>query len=404
MTDAVIPIPVSGGLSGLGQDAAGLNSILGLLFGNKTNTTTNIGGTTTTEGNIVDPAVITETIRSMLEGNGSTSGLASLLSAQTAAGGYGGNTANLQVNDLVSRIAGAVAKVTATNVKTTSGSTNSTTTGTDGKAKDAAALAALMAALKGMSKGSGKDSGGKGGGGGGGSGNSNSPTNMSENKDQAANLANGLTDTMKEIETEPEGPTPSDAQVMENILNDTPAPPDVQFDDVNSGDGNEFDSGDYTGGEIPDTGDTGDGGGDNTSEGGDTGDNSGDGGDDSGDFTGDDGEDLGGDDGGCYITTAVVHASGLPDNCIQLEIMRKWRDSWMNSQHPEAIMRYYDTAPKAVTKINSRSDSKELYSYLYVTYILPTICYIIFLEPVEAYKKYTAMLDWIQEFVVGKEN
>lgn len=388
MPDPVIPIPVSGGLSGLGQDAAGLNSLLGLLFGNKTTTNQNIGGSTTTEQNIVDPSVIADTVRGLMEGNG---GLASILSGQAAAGGYGGNTAGLQINDLVARITGAVAKVTATNVKTNSGSTNSSTTGTDGKAKETAALAALAAALKGMSKGSsgGKDSGGKGGGGGAGGNKDSNPTDQSENKNSAENFAKDITDNAKEIETEPEGPQPSQEQVTENLLNDTPAPPDVQFDEStlppedNSDNGNSGDNNSGSG-DNGDSGDTGD---------------SGNSGDDSSDLGGENTGDYGGDggDGGCFITTAVTASRNLPDDCAELEILRAYRDNWLKFHHPEGIKMYYESAPVLVEKINARADSKEFYNSLYSNYIIPAITLILLLDPVEAYNKYREMVVFVHK-------
>jgi hypothetical protein len=61
--------------------------------------------------------------------------------------------------------------------------------------------------------------------------------------------------------------------------------------------------------------------------------------------------------GGCFITTAVCKYSGLPDDCSLLQIMRAWRDSWMqeNDKRRAMVEHYYIVAPDYVERIGALS-------------------------------------------------
>jgi len=70
--------------------------------------------------------------------------------------------------------------------------------------------------------------------------------------------------------------------------------------------------------------------------------------------------------GGCYITTAICEASGKPDDCYELTMMRKFRDEWLAKQ-PDGyylINDYYETAPKIVAAIDSLRERSSIYDYL----------------------------------------
>ena len=70
--------------------------------------------------------------------------------------------------------------------------------------------------------------------------------------------------------------------------------------------------------------------------------------------------------GGCYITTAICEASGKPDDCYELTMMRKFRDQWLAKQ-PDGyylINDYYETAPKIVAAIDSLRERSSIYNYL----------------------------------------
>lgn len=62
--------------------------------------------------------------------------------------------------------------------------------------------------------------------------------------------------------------------------------------------------------------------------------------------------------GGCFITTACVEAAGLPDDCFELQILRKFRDEYVRLlPDGEVILKaYYSKAP-GIVKAISQSDS-----------------------------------------------
>ena len=51
---------------------------------------------------------------------------------------------------------------------------------------------------------------------------------------------------------------------------------------------------------------------------------------------------------GCYITSACVRARGLPDDCLEMETLRAFRDGYLASQPGgrEDIEEYYAKAPQ----------------------------------------------------------
>ena len=71
--------------------------------------------------------------------------------------------------------------------------------------------------------------------------------------------------------------------------------------------------------------------------------------------------------GGCYLTSACINAKNLADNCLDLAVLRDFRDNWLSKQ-PEGqneIAKYYSIAPKIVDAINDRSDANDLWSGIY---------------------------------------
>jgi len=65
----------------------------------------------------------------------------------------------------------------------------------------------------------------------------------------------------------------------------------------------------------------------------------------------------GGSSGGCFLTTACVTAQGLPDNCLELETLRAFRDGYVARQPggKALIKEYYRIAPGIVAAIEARS-------------------------------------------------
>ena len=71
--------------------------------------------------------------------------------------------------------------------------------------------------------------------------------------------------------------------------------------------------------------------------------------------------------GGCFVTTACVSHKGLPDNCIELTVLRNLRNNvLLNSEEGKQLIKeYYATAPLIVEAVNQSPQSKELLDHTY---------------------------------------
>lgn len=100
------------------------------------------------------------------------------------------------------------------------------------------------------------------------------------------------------------------------------------------------------------------------------------------------------DTDGCYITTACIETKGLPDNCLELTVLREFRDKYIKKlpNGKEIIDEYYKTTPKIVEKINKTPNSKEIYSKLYDK-ILDSVNMIKSGKFHEAFKHYYSIVD-----------
>lgn len=60
----------------------------------------------------------------------------------------------------------------------------------------------------------------------------------------------------------------------------------------------------------------------------------------------------------CFITTAICEDSGLPDDCEELTLLRKFRDEYMGRTEPlkALVKEYYETAPKIVRAMRCLPD------------------------------------------------
>lgn len=102
--------------------------------------------------------------------------------------------------------------------------------------------------------------------------------------------------------------------------------------------------------------------------------------------------------GGCYLTSACTAARGLPDDCHELQILRRFRDEWLKKQ-PDGVLliaQYYEIAPKIVAAIDAREDRPEVYKGIYEELVLPCVKMIKdknFQIALELYQKYTLRLE-----------
>lgn len=79
--------------------------------------------------------------------------------------------------------------------------------------------------------------------------------------------------------------------------------------------------------------------------------------------------------GGCYLTSACMYAKGLPDDCYELETLRKFRDTWLGATEEGRVVveRYYEVAPRIVSAINETMDNKAVYETLYQKMVKPCV-------------------------------
>lgn len=103
----------------------------------------------------------------------------------------------------------------------------------------------------------------------------------------------------------------------------------------------------------------------------------------------------------CYISTAVMLSLGKNDNCFELQLLRKYRDTWLIKQEYgiKLIEEYYSTAPVIVNRIDNLIDSKEIYSQIWIQYLSKIVDYIINEKNEEACEMYQLMVNKINSFM-----
>ena len=77
----------------------------------------------------------------------------------------------------------------------------------------------------------------------------------------------------------------------------------------------------------------------------------------------------------CYITTAVCASLGKPDDCYELNLMRRYRDEYLVNQKggEEIVAEYYDIAPTIVNRINRMKNSEDVYADIWCRYLHPCV-------------------------------
>ena len=79
--------------------------------------------------------------------------------------------------------------------------------------------------------------------------------------------------------------------------------------------------------------------------------------------------------GGCFLSSACIETMGLPDNCQELTILRKFRDEWLFRQPggENEIKEYYKIAPSIVSSINKETDRKDVFKKIYEDLVAPSV-------------------------------
>ena len=110
----------------------------------------------------------------------------------------------------------------------------------------------------------------------------------------------------------------------------------------------------------------------------------------------------------CYITTAVCASLGKPDDCYELNLMRRYRDEYLVNQKggEEIVAEYYDIAPTIVKRIDRSPDASEIYADIWEKYLKPCVRLIEAGEQEECRELYTKMVRSLEKkylYSVGGE-
>lgn len=95
---------------------------------------------------------------------------------------------------------------------------------------------------------------------------------------------------------------------------------------------------------------------------------------------------------GCYLTSACVEALHKEDDCHELMLLRKLRDTYIKlTKDGEADMaHYYEVAPKIVEKIKAQDEPVSIFMKIYNELIAPCVELIEKGANEEAYRHYKA--------------
>jgi hypothetical protein len=69
---------------------------------------------------------------------------------------------------------------------------------------------------------------------------------------------------------------------------------------------------------------------------------------------------------GCFLSTAACHFKGLPDDCHELESLRKFRDSHLlsSSEGQAMVAHYYSVAPAIAERLTDPADLEQVWQVI----------------------------------------
>ncbi len=102
---------------------------------------------------------------------------------------------------------------------------------------------------------------------------------------------------------------------------------------------------------------------------------------------------------GCFLTSACVEAMNLPDDCEELMILRKFRDTWLVKQPggQAEIREYYRIAPEIVNTIQRREDRQQIFQRIYDDVVCPCVLWIKQKQYHKAWKRYRNMVETLKK-------
>jgi len=98
--------------------------------------------------------------------------------------------------------------------------------------------------------------------------------------------------------------------------------------------------------------------------------------------------------GCCFITSAACEAMGLPDDCDELQTLRRYRDQFMmtNESGRREVEQYYRIAPEYLARIYACDDAIGVLRDIYYSSILPAVAAIHACQTDRAHDIYVSMV------------
>ena len=105
--------------------------------------------------------------------------------------------------------------------------------------------------------------------------------------------------------------------------------------------------------------------------------------------------------GGCFISSAVTTSLNLPDDCRELNTLRRFRDTYMTrtTERRLEVEQYYRIAPGIVESIAQRADAQQIWQSLWASHLAPAIAAIERGDNDCAYSIYRGMVDSLSYFL-----
>jgi len=102
---------------------------------------------------------------------------------------------------------------------------------------------------------------------------------------------------------------------------------------------------------------------------------------------------------GCFLTTACVEARNLPDDCYELETLRKFRDDYVKHLPggKGIIEEYYEIAPRIIEEIEGTIHSAEIFEELYENLVRKSVRLIDFGHYQEAFENYRSTVKELKD-------
>lgn len=96
----------------------------------------------------------------------------------------------------------------------------------------------------------------------------------------------------------------------------------------------------------------------------------------------------------CFLTTACTEARGLPDDCYELTVLRRFRDTYIlhMDEGSELIKNYYRIAPSIVTTIQAHADPQPVFDEIYDV-VRECVCAVEASDYERALTQYSAMVE-----------